>query len=209
MAPPISHFSSERLTRFCLTEIGAWRHIDRARVQSYTEMEVWDGISDARISFDHASTKSTNPARRTPPKKIVAYMTENLNLTSALLSRLSELGSTSIFDKTKVENISYGPETPGLDLRTWPIIELSNGQRIACRLLVGADGANSPVRAFASIQSRGWDYNRHGVVATMRLERSTSDDEKIAFQRFLPTGPVALLPVRLPSTLGPASKLLH
>ena len=168
-------------------------------------MEVWDGVSDARISFDHSSSEVKNPARRTPSKKIVAYMTENLNLTSALLSRLSELGSISIFDNTKVEDIEYGEDTPNVDLRTWPIIGLSNGQRLACRLLVGADGANSPVRAFAGIPSRGWDYNRHGVVATMQLEHSTSDDEKIAFQRFLPSGPVALLPVRPSSRFSPPS----
>ena len=177
------------------TDIGAWRHINRSRVQSYTEMEVWDGLSDARISFDHSSAVSTSPAPHTTSEMIVAYMTENLNLTSSLLSRLSELGSVSIFDNTKVETISRGPETSALDLRTWPVIEMSGGKKIAARLLVGADGANSPVRSFAGIPSRGWDYNRHGVVATLQLDRPTSDEEKVAFQRFLPTGPVALLPV--------------
>ena len=62
---------------------------------------------------------------------------------------------------------------------------------------MGADGANSPIRAFAGIETRGWDYNRHGVVATIKLEDNARiyDDNKTAYQRFLPTGPVALLPV--------------
>lgn len=58
---------------------------------------------------------------------------------------------------------------------------------------VGADGANSPVRNFASIDSLGWDYDTHAVVATLEMDTSRSNDT--AWQRFLPTGPIAILPV--------------
>ncbi|RMD61023.1 MAG: FAD-dependent oxidoreductase, partial [Planctomycetota bacterium] len=37
-----------------------------------------------------------------------------------------------------------------------------------CRLLVGADGANSRVRTLCGIGSRGWDHNRFGIVASVR-----------------------------------------
>lgn len=130
-------------------------------------------------------------------------MIENLNLTSGLLKRLDELGSTTIFDGARVENIVLGEDTEALDLREWPIVHLGSGQQLAARLLVGADGANSPVRTFAEIPSRGWDYERHGVVATLELEDNgyngsrggEGGDTKVAYQRFLPTGPVALLPL--------------
>ncbi|KAH0562544.1 hypothetical protein GP486_002775 [Trichoglossum hirsutum] len=178
-----------------LEDIGAWRYIQSSRVQPYHEMQVWDGVSGSRISFDWASTSSMPP--RSPQQKIIAYMTENLNLTSALLTRLEELGGLTILDSTRVENIRLGQETETLDLSAWPVVELANGRRLAARLLVGADGANSPVRAFAGIESRGWDYERHGLVATVQLEGEGwgGAGEKIAYQRFLPTGPVALLPV--------------
>lgn len=166
-----------------LDDIGAWKHIKRERVQAYEEMQVWDGVSGQRIEFDWKGEKG----------KTIAYMNENLNLTSALLKRLEELGGVSMFDSTKVEDIQFGETTEAADLSQWPTISLSSGKQIAARLLVGADGANSPVRAFAGIGSKGWDYERHGVVATVRLDGS--DTGKIAFQRFLPTGPVALLPL--------------
>lgn len=169
-------------------------------------MQVWDGVSGSRISFDWPSP-GRGSGDVSASDQTVAYMTENLNLTSALLARLDELGGVSIFDSSKVENIDYGPDTETLDLSGWPVVEVAGGdgkegrRRLAARLLVGADGANSPVRRFADIESRGWDYDRHAVVATVELEGTGwgGHHRKTAYQRFLPTGPIALLPVHLPS----------
>lgn len=184
LTPASAHF---------LDSIGAWRHVKRERVQAYHEMQVWDGVTDARIEFEWAREKRGGT---------IAYMTENLNLTSGLLGRLEELGGVEVFDGAKVEGIGFGEETEELDLKEWPVVNLAGGKQLAARLLVGADGANSPVRAFAGIESRGWDYERHGVVATLELEGEGwgGNDMKTAYQRFLPTGPVAMLP--LPGNLS-------
>lgn len=167
------------------TDIGAWEHVQRSRVQAYHGMQIWDGVSGSRIEFNWSPSAS----------ETIAYMTENSNLVHGLLSRISELGGVEIIDKTRVESISFGEDNGELDLRTWPAVKISGGRTLVARLLVGADGANSPVRTFAGIESRGWDYERHGVVATVKLE--DVGGVKTAYQRFLPTGPVALLPVSL------------
>ncbi|KAF4587737.1 ubiquinone biosynthesis monooxygenase COQ6 [Ophiocordyceps camponoti-floridani] len=175
-------------TALFLESIGAWTHLRRERVQGYQEMQVWDGITDARIEFDWQPRASG---------KDMAYMVENLNLTSALLQRLHELEQVDIFDKARLQSIGFGSETEDLDLTEWPVVHLADGTSLTARLLVGADGANSPVRTFAGIASRGWDYDRHGVVATLELEGDGwgGQSHKIAYQRFLPTGPVAMLPL--------------
>jgi ubiquinone biosynthesis monooxygenase Coq6 len=150
-------------------------------------MQVWDGITGARIEFDWPMDKQSQS---------IAYMAENLNLTSGLLKRIDELGGVEVFDGEKVENIVLVEGTEEQNLSGWPLLGLSGGQKLAARLLVGADGANSPVRAFADIDSRGWDYERHGVVATLEWESDGHGEEpKTAYQRFLPTGPVAMLPM--------------
>ncbi|KAF2013345.1 ubiquinone biosynthesis monooxygenase COQ6 [Aaosphaeria arxii CBS 175.79] len=179
-----------------LQEIGAWDHVNAARVQPYQEMQVWDGVSDARISFDWDSARGMSPRKPTQPTTI-AYMIENVNTITTLLSRVEELGGVDIFSATKVDSIDLGKETEHADFSSWPILSLSNGKSLAARLLVGADGANSPVRTFAGIQSRGFDYNRHGVVATLKLSGPGwgGADHKIAYQRFLPSGPLAMLPL--------------
>ena len=124
-------------------------------------------------------------------------MVENQNLVNGLFSRLAGLGGTSVFSGTRVESISLGQDTKSLDFTSWPVVRLSNGDSLTARLLVGADGFNSPVRSFADIPSRGWDYSRTGVVATLRLEDCGwgGSSRKIAYQRFLPTGPIAMLPL--------------
>lgn len=63
---------------------------------------------------------------------------------------------------------------------------------------VGADGPNSPVRAYAGIESSGWAYDTRAIVATLnhtpRLE-NLQNPNTTAYQRFLPTGPIAFLPL--------------
>ncbi|KAH3663730.1 hypothetical protein OGAPHI_005132 [Ogataea philodendri] len=157
-----------------LSEIGAWNHIQEERVESYDNIVAWDGVSGAKIDFDGPS---------------LATMCENLNLQSALLSRIEELGQDlEILDNTKVESIQ-ADEKIG-----WPVLQLSNGESIQTRLLVGCDGFNSPARKFAQIESRGWMYNRWGIVATMKF-KDGEFRHPTGWQRFLPTGPVALLPL--------------
>ena len=201
-----------------LKKIGAWDKIATSRVQGYQGMEVWDGVSGSKISFDGLDSQQSlgvldSLAEMIPGSRlseirrryettegdprIVANMCENQNLTSALLQRLDEIADIEILDKTKVESIALGPEPEdqtGLNLSQWPIVTLPNARQLAARLLVGADGANSPVRSFAGIPSDGWDYGQHGVVATLRSNDSITD-RGVAYQRFLPTGPIALLPL--------------
>lgn len=190
-----------------LQRIGAWQHVDTDRVQKYQEMQVWDGETGSRISFDWSMETSPFEDLRT-----VATMTENANLVRGLLSRISDTGdeNVSIFSNTTVSSIENGIDHPdGPDLSAWPILNMSpkgssepqGASRIAARLLVGADGINSPVRSFANISTDGWDYNRHGVVATLALaEPNTASfpvGMRTAYQRFLPSlgGPIALLPL--------------
>jgi len=167
-------------------------------------MHVWDGISDAKIDFDpDGMTQSNAYAPFWSPRSRywdnnVATMTENGNLTSALLTRIKELNGTRMVSNTAVEDITFGQETEEMDLRSWPVVKLSNKEEIAARLLIGADGFESPARRFADIKSRGWDYNRNAVVATLELseeEEVRRLDFRTAYQRFLPTGPVAMLPL--------------
>lgn len=177
-------------------------------------MKVWDGQTGSRVTFDWLNNGSSSSSSsqallsRDQSARPVATMTENANLVRALLLHLEALrdgADVSVFSNTTVKAIENGRVySEGPDLTAWPVLTLSpsspssNPSQIAARLLVGADGINSPVRSYAGISTHGWDYNRHGVVATLALdESSAASGVKTAYQRFLPSlgGPVALLPL--------------
>jgi ubiquinone biosynthesis monooxygenase Coq6 len=126
----------------------------------------------------------------------IATMVENANTISALLARLEHFPELKIMDNTSIHEITYGPNMRTYDLTGWPVLHLPSGP-IATRLLVGADGPNSLVRKFAKIVARGWDYERMGIVATLKCVPTWIIPT--AWQRFLHTGPIALLPVSLSS----------
>ncbi|KAF7309734.1 Ubiquinone biosynthesis monooxygenase COQ6, mitochondrial [Mycena indigotica] len=176
-ASSLTHKSQE-----FLKEVDAWAYVDEKRTCVIEDMQVWDGVSDARIEF---------PASLLGLQHGMARMTENLNLQRGLLRRLESIPQIRLFDKTKVKMIT-NMETHG-----WPLVHLDDGRVMRSRLLVGADGFNSPVRNFAKISSFGWDYNTQAIVATMfhQPRGAFLGPHTTAYQRFLPTGPIAFLPL--------------
>ncbi|KAG6829885.1 hypothetical protein H0H92_003154 [Tricholoma furcatifolium] len=170
-----------------LQAIGAWSYVDVNRTAPIEEMQVWDGVSDARINF------SSSEIGLQRPEDGMARLTENLNLQRGLLRRLEKLPEVEILDKTKVKSILQDTEERG----GWPLVHLDNGQTLRARLLVGADGFNSPVRTYAQIPSFGWSYDTSGIVATMvhPPRGAFQAPNTTAYQRFLPTGPIAFLPL--------------
>ncbi|CAG8712636.1 457_t:CDS:1 [Acaulospora colombiana] len=181
-------------------DIGAWQHVEESRTTPIEEMQVWDGVSDSRIHFSGRKSTETNVTE-------MARLTENLNLQRALLRQIDNSATSGILtlmDETKVQSINsdgesghspQGPHNTG-----WPLLQLSNSRSIRARLLVGADGPSSPVRAYSKIDSFGWSYNMRAVVATLQHEAPLNSfglqrTHTTAYQRFLPTGPVAFLPL--------------
>lgn len=165
-------------SRLFLEDIGAWEHVDASRTGVMKNIEVWDGVSDARISFAAEDLPEAEDFEG------MSQLTENLNLQRGLLRHLSTFPNIRVQHKSKVTSIE---ESNG-----WPLVNLDNGASVRTRLLVGADGFNSPVRTYSKIKSFGWSYDTQGIVAT--LEHAPIQNQT-AYQRFLPTGPIAFLPI--------------
>lgn len=91
---------------------------------------MWDGVSDARISFSAsevqlASTGSSGSSE-------MARITENLNLQRALLRHLSHIPTVNIIDNMKVQSINREEGESG----GWPLVRLADGRVLRARLLV-------------------------------------------------------------------------
>ncbi|XP_076234829.1 ubiquinone biosynthesis protein COQ6, mitochondrial [Calliopsis andreniformis] len=164
-------------TRTLLSSIGAWQHIEATRYCPVRKMQVWDACSDAMIVFneDHLADE-------------IAYIVENDLVLHAVNKQLEEKENVNVIYTSKVENIKL-PKGLGEDAE----IQLQDGKKYKTKLLIGADGVNSLVRQAMGTQYVKWNYDQLGVVATLKLSEPT--ENTVAWQRFLPNGPIALLPL--------------
>lgn len=154
---------------------GIWEHIKSMRAQPVRRMQVWESCSEAMITFDEKNHD-----------EVVAHIVENDVILQAIKNQVPN--HVEVQFESKVDG--YGlPQ----DSSSHVTISLAGGKTISTDLLIGADGAKSLVRQTMGSQYLGWEYDQMGIVAT--LELSEPSDNSVAWQRFLPTGPVALLPL--------------
>ena len=86
-----------------------------------------------------------------------------------------------------------GRRVTGQDVRPGHVaVTLDGGQVLTARLLVGADGRGSQVASRAGITRRGWGYGQTALVAAVDHDKPHGG---VAWQYFMPAGPLAILPL--------------
>eukprot|EP01130_Rhizamoeba_saxonica_P017483 TRINITY_DN8487_c0_g1_i1.p1 TRINITY_DN8487_c0_g1~~TRINITY_DN8487_c0_g1_i1.p1 ORF type:complete len:499 (-),score=110.86 TRINITY_DN8487_c0_g1_i1:34-1530(-) len=169
-------FAINPASKMFFEDIGVWESMKNARVSPYSDMQVWDASGNGQVNY---SRKDTGLEQ-------LGHIIEHHVIQAAIYEKIETLENVDFIYPESVENISY-PENGSNDLVD---VKLKN-RDIRTRLLIGSDGSNSMVRKSANISWKGYGYNQKGVVATVKLEKSS----KTAWQRFLKTGPIALLPL--------------
>ena len=110
---------------------------------------------------------------------------ENNHILAALVDRTKSLNKCDIIQQKVVE--IKRPSSPS----ERPSVKLEDGSVIEADLIVGSDGEKSKTREEYGIKASGFSYEQSGVVCTVSSIRPNT----IAFQRFMKTGPLALLPL--------------
>jgi len=87
----------------------------------------------------------------------------------------------------RVEQIHLAPDKVTLDVA----VEGEGLRQISAKLVVAADGASSAVRRLLGIKAHTRDYAQHAIVSAVKLSRPHIG---VAYERFLPSGPIALIP---------------
>ncbi|XP_073247975.1 ubiquinone biosynthesis monooxygenase COQ6, mitochondrial-like isoform X1 [Porites lutea] len=174
-----------------LKSIGAWDHICNIRHKPFRRMQVWDACSDAHISFDYSSTIDDDSTD-------MGFIVENPVTIAALKKQLKVLDSrVKVLYGTKLSRLTLPDFTIDMDSEdvghSWAKLELEDGKTVHSRLVIGADGPQSSVRKQTNMECLSWRYDQSGVVATLHLGEIT--ENVVAWQKFLPTGPIALLPL--------------
>ena len=71
-------------------------------------------------------------------------------------------------------------------------VTLASGRRLRAAVLLGSDGRGSGTAARAGIRRQGWGYGQTALVTAVHHAR---DHQGIAQQFFMPSGPLAILPL--------------
>lgn len=158
-----------------LDSIGVWPSVLAGRVQPYRHMRVWDAAGGGELAFDAAALG----------RESLGWIVENGLLVHCLWQAL--LGESRIrrYCPDNVAGIENEPERVQ--------VSLSSGMHLSAPLLVAADGAGSQLRTLAGIQAPCHGYGQQALVAYVQTEAPHCET---AWQRFLPTGPLAFLPCR-------------
>jgi len=120
----------------------------------------------------------------------MAHMVENSVLVESCMERVEELSNVQVRFDSQIKEVRLPSSSSQL-----ASVELQNGDVIKAKLIVGADGPNSYIRNdVAQIKTMDYDYKQFAVVATLNVE-CQGNANTTAWQRFLPTGPLALLPM--------------
>lgn len=165
------NLASKRL----LEKLAVWPHLTAN--PAYQRMEVWEADSFARIHFDAAELSHD----------ALGFIVDNEQLRQQLYARVRQLPQISCRFAVNIKTINAGAEQN--------LLQLDDGQMLLAKLLVGADGAKSFVRQHLQLPIAFWDYEQHAVVATIR---TAEPHQQTARQVFLPSGPLALLPLADP-----------
>jgi 2-octaprenylphenol hydroxylase len=158
-----------------LSECGAWRQIEQQRHRPYRRMRVEDRDESVVITFNAPEFGLDR----------LGTIIENQLVQSSLWQTLQAIGGVEIICPDQLEALEYNSDEP--------VARLSSGRSIQCRLLVGADGANSNVRKILGIEQDHWEYGQQGIVSVVETDKPNPG---IAWQRFSEGGPLAFLPLQ-------------
>jgi 2-octaprenylphenol hydroxylase len=164
--------ASEQLLQHC----GIWDSLPRQRLNPYQRMHVWDAQDSPHgarsLQFDCADIGEPN----------LGYIADGRVLQWRALETAKDLGAVPL--EAELTAIVRGEDSISA--------VLGDGRSLRAQLIIGADGTQSRTRQLLGIGTAGHAYHQDALVAHVRTEKPHGGT---AWQRFLTSGPLALLPL--------------
>ena len=162
-----------RASQHLLDNLGVWQAIVDDRATAYQHMHVWDRAGLGEIHFDAADLAEPD----------LGHIVENRVIVRALWEALDSAG-VAVRAPVRLRHLRADEDGA--------MLQLDDQSRLRAGLVVAADGARSQVRELVGIKLRSEPYDQHAVAATVHAE---AGNQSTAWQRFMPNGPLALLPL--------------
>jgi 3-demethoxyubiquinol 3-hydroxylase len=155
-----------------LQTVGAWQGVESRRLCPFRRMRVWETVGDTEFNSDDINRDE------------LGFIVENRVTQLALLDRLQQFDNIDLMAPVGIDKIDYEAGQSRLNL--------DDGRVLQARLLVAADGGQSRIRQTVGIGVTSWDYEQHALVIYVE---TTYPQQDITWQRFVPSGPQAFLPL--------------
>jgi len=154
--------------------LGLWQKDIAPHACPYENMYVWDAEGTGNINFSALYIQ----------QEALGHIVENSVITSSLQAALDGSVNLKQFQGSQVKRYQAGEE--------YQTLSLADGTKLQAKLIIAADGANSFIRKEAAFDVKAWSYQHQAIVTTVRTEKSHNFT---ASQCFLPSGPLAFLPL--------------
>lgn len=163
-------------SRQLLSNLDVWQQLPSQRLGPYTAMTVWDHDSFGQIDFAATEVNAAD----------LGAIVENSVLEQQLWDHALTQGVV-ILSNSEVKAFEQTAQQVRL--------QLADDSQLQADYLCAADGGRSAIRQQLGLPLTFWDYQQQGIVAVIQTEQP---HQGVARQVFLPTGPVALLPLADP-----------
>jgi len=163
-----------RASHHIFEHLNLWDAIKAERVSPYQRMQVWDQNGAGDIVFD----------ARCMGESELGHIIENRVMLKALLTKVKHNDFIDYLCPQTCTRFHVDEDKAELTLQ--------DGRNIHAKCIVGADGARSWLRDAAQFSVDEKSYDHEAIVTTIKTEKP---HKKSAYQRFLTSGPLALLPL--------------
>ena len=155
-------------------QIGIWKELVKYSQPIY-KIKVTEGSEAYGLTFNHKMTD----------EGVMGYIVENKFIKKFLLDKVLKSKLVKIYSNNLVTSVK-NLENNTLELKT-------QKGTANCDLLVGADGRHSNIRKIGSFKYLYKNYNQNAYVFNIVHELPHNG---MALERFFPTGPLAILPMK-------------
>jgi 2-octaprenylphenol hydroxylase len=170
-------YALSRASQALLEGVGVWPRVAALRAAPYRRMHVWEGedaFGPGALEFDCADIGEPD----------LGHIVEDNLLRTVLRDAFTAAPNAELALGSTLESVEAE--------RGEVLARLATGGVVRGSLLVAADGSDSAVRRMLALPVAGHAYGQTAVVTHVT---STAPHQDTAWQRFLPGGPLALLPL--------------
>ena len=141
-------------------------------------------IKDIKIT-DYKSAAVLDFLSKEADEKNFGALIESYVIHNALRDKLVATSNIKLFAPHSYQDIQF--------LANEVIVKIDNSVELKSKLLLACDGRFSPLRKLFNIHTTEKNYRQKAIVFNIKHQRSHED---VAYEKFLPGGPLAILPLK-------------